>query len=341
VRTPSARAAAAGGIRLAPRKGARLNQQAIVSAIFAALFIGLSLLVPGFLDLENLLALVHSVAILGMVGLAMALVVIGRGIDVSLIASLALPPGILLQMVNDGHSVGAALAVAVAVALIFGLANGWLVAFAEVPPLFATLATALFLAGFGQVFFFQVDIVQWNAKLGGLEWLGRGSVLGLPKPVVMFAVTALLASLLLRRTRIGAFIHALGDNPSAARVTGIPTRPLIVLKYLLSASIGAFAGIVLAASLGSMPTRIYNSTMVYDVILVVVLGGISLSGGRGGVSNVVIGTLLIGTILNGMTILDLSYPTQNFIKGVILLSAVILDSILNPRNEETAQQSDI
>ena len=77
------------------------------------------------------------------------------------------------------------------------------------------------------------------------------------------------------------------------------------------------------------------------MVLVVVLGGIGLSGGRGGVSNVVIGTLLIGTLLNGMTILDVSYSAQNFIKGVILLSAVILDSVLNPRNEETAQQGDI
>jgi ribose transport system permease protein len=98
---------------------------------------------------------------------------------------------------------------------------------------------------------------------------------------------------------------------------------------------------VLAASLGSMPTRIFNSTMVYDVILVVVLGGIGLAGGRGGVSNVVIGTLLIGTLLNGMTILDFSYSTQNFVKGLILLSAVIMDSLMNPRNEETAQQGDI
>jgi ribose transport system permease protein len=91
----------------------------------------------------------------------------------------------------------------------------------------------------------------------------------------------------------------------------------------------------------SMPTRIYNSTMIYDVILVVVLGGIGLSGGRGGVVNVVIGTLLIGTLLNGMTILDVSYSAQNLIKGVVLLAAILIDSFVNPRNEETAQQGDI
>ena len=101
------------------------------------------------------------------------------------------------------------------------------------------------------------------------------------------------------------------------------------------------AGLVMAASVNSMPTRIYNSTMIYDVILVVVLGGIGLSGGRGGVGNVVIGTLLIGTLLNGMTILDVSYSAQNMIKGVVLLAAILIDSFVNPRNEETAQQGDI
>ena len=94
-----------------------------------------------------------------------------------------------------------------------------------------------------------------------------------------------------------------------------PTRPIIVLQYVLAALIGCFAGLVLAASVNSMPTRIFNSTLIYDVILVVVLGGIGLSGGRGGVLNVIIGTLLIGTMLNGMTIMDIPYAGQNLDQG--------------------------
>ena len=160
-------------------------------------------------------------------------------------------------------------------------------------------------------------------------------------PVVMFGAAAAVMTLFLRRTRAGAFIYAIGDNPFGARATGLPTRPIIVLEYVLAALIGVFAGLVMAASVNSMPTRIYNSTMIYDVVLVVVLGGIGLSGGRGGVLNVVIGTLLIGTMLNGMTIMDISYSVQNIIKGVVLLAAILADSLVNPRNEETAQQGDI
>jgi ribose transport system permease protein len=318
-----------------------ITQQTIVFTIFVLMFAGFSLFLPGFLTTGNLLGLLQNVAILGILGLAMAIIVIGRGIDISMVAVLAVPAGLVLQLVQDGHSVPMAFVAALALALAFGLVNGWLIAYAEVPSLFTTLASGLFLAGLGQVAFFRLDIVQWSPQLDKLSWVGRGTLLGVPMPVIMFAGVAVLVSFFLRRTRLGTYVYAVGDNPFGARVTGIPTRPVIVLQYVLAALIGTFAGMVMAASVNSMPTRIYNSTLIYDVILVVVLGGIGLSGGRGGVVNVVIGTLLIGTLLNGMTILDVSYSAQNLIKGVILLIAILIDSFVNPRNEETAQQGDI
>jgi len=319
----------------------RISQQGIVFGIFAVLFLTFAIFLPGFATTQNMFTLLQNVAVLGILGLAMALVVIGRGIDISLIAALAVPPGLVLQMVQDGSSLPTALAAALALSLVFGAVNGWLIAYAEVPSLFTTLASGLFLAGLGQAALFKLDVVQWSAGMDGFERLGQGRLLGIPMPIIVFAIACVVVAFLLRQTRFGAYIYALGDNPYGARVTGIPTRPLIVLQYVLAALIGCFAGLVMAASVNSMPTRIFNSTMIYDVILVVVLGGIGLSGGRGGVLNVVIGTLLIGTMLNGMTIMDVSYSGQNLVKGVVLLVAVITDSFLNPRNEETAQQGDI
>jgi ribose transport system permease protein len=319
----------------------RLNQQEIVFAVFAALFLVFSILLKGFLTADNMLTLLQNVAVLGILGLAMAIVVIGRGIDLSLIATLAVPAGLVLQMVQNGHSLPASLLAASLLSVAIGLVNGWLIAYAEVPPLFATLASGLFVAGLGQAALFQLDVVQWSDGMAGFERLGQGSILGIPTSIVMFAIACVVVFILLRFTRWGAYIYAVGDNPFAARVTGIPSRPIIVLQYVLAALIGCFAGLVMAASVNSMPTRIFNSTLIYDVILVVVLGGIGLSGGRGGVVNVIIGTLLIGTMLNGMTILDVPYAGQNLIKGIVLLIAVITDTFLNPRNEETAQQGDI
>lgn len=319
----------------------RVGQQGIVLGIFAVMFAAFIVFLPGFFTTANMLTLLQNVSVLGILGLAMAIVVIGRGIDISLIAVLAVPPGLVLQMVQDGSSLPVALSAALLLAVAFGAFNGWLIAYAEVPALFTTLASGLFLAGFGQASLFKLDVVQWSPGMQGFEWLGQGRLLGVPLPIILFGLACLFVAFLLRSTRPGAYIYAVGDNPNTARVTGIPTRPIIVLQYVLAALIGCFAGLVMASSVNSMPTRIFNSTMIYDVILVVVLGGIGLSGGRGGVLNVVIGTLLIGTMLNGMTIMDVSYSGQNLVKGVVLLIAVIADSFLNPRNEETAQQGDI
>jgi ribose transport system permease protein len=319
----------------------RFSQQVIVFVLFVVLFVGFSLFLPGFFKTNNLLSLLQNVAILGILGLAMSIVVIGRGVDLSLVASLSVPPGLILQMVQHGHSVPVAFAAGVALAVVFGLVNGWLIAYADVPSLFITLASGLFLAGLGQVAFFQIDVVQWAPALDSVAFLGRGAFLGIPTPVIMFGLASIAVALFLKTTRLGAYIYAMGDNPNAARVGGLPVRPLILLQYLLAALIGAFAGLVLAASINSMPTRIFNSTWIYDVILVVVLGGIGLSGGRGGVLNTIVGTLLIGTMLNAMTILNLSYSAQNLVKGLVLLVAILTDSFINPRNEETAQQGDI
>lgn len=322
-------------------KKIHISQQSIVFVLFVLMFAGFALLLPGFAQVDNLLTLLQNVAILGILGLGMSVVVIGRGIDISMIAALAVPSGLLLQLMQNGMGLASACALAVGLSLVFGLVNGWLIAYAEVPSLFTTLASGLFLAGLGQAFFFQLEVVQWPASMDAIAWMGRGTFAGLPMPVVMFAVAAAALSLFLKRMRAGTFIYAIGDNPFGAKATGLPTRPIIVLQYVMAALIGVFAGIVMAASVNSMPTRIFNSTMIYDVVLVVVLGGIGLSGGRGGVLNVIIGTLLIGTMLNGMTILDMSYSVQNIVKGIVLLVAILVDSAFNPRNEETAQQGDI
>jgi ribose transport system permease protein len=130
--------------------GQRIGQHTIVFAAFVLLFAGFSLFLPGFFSADNMLTLLQNVAVLGILGLGMAVVVIGRGIDISMIAALAVPPGLVLQMVQNGHSPVEAGLAGLALALVFGLVNGWLVAYAEVPSLFTTLASGLFSRGSGR-----------------------------------------------------------------------------------------------------------------------------------------------------------------------------------------------
>lgn len=319
----------------------KVDQQVIVALLFVFIFIVFSLSLPGFLQVGNLLVLMRSVAVLGILGLGMAIVVIGKGIDLSMIATLAVSSAIVLALAENGYPAEVAFLIGLGFAILIGMVNGALVAYAEVPALFTTLAVGIGVAGIGQSGLFEYDIISWPKGLDGFVWIGRGAFYGFPYSVIAFVVVALMVHVFLRKTRLGLFIYAIGDNLEAARNSGIYVRPVIILQYVLAAVIALVAGLVLSASAGSMDTRIFNLTLIYDVILVVVLGGIGLSGGRGGVGNVIIGTLLIGLIVNGMTILNVSFVGQNLIRGIVLLAALLLDSLLNPRNEETAKQGDI
>ena len=317
-----------------------LSQEQIVLGVTALLAAAFAFALPGFGTLDNLLTLTRSVAILGMLGVAMSVVVIGRGLDLSLVASMAVGAAVALQLLQQGWATAPALGVALLLAVAIGLINGFIIAFVEVPALFTTLATGFLVFGLGRVFLLDGVISYLPPQASGLAFIGQGRVLGVPMPIVAFALVALLVHLLMSRTAFGRFIYAHGDNPEAARLTGIAVRPLTMVEYALCSTIGLVAGLVMAASTASMNTQVINSTLIFDVILVVVLGGVSLVGGRGSVLSVLAGTALIGTLLNGMTILNLDNNVQNIVKGAVLLAAILLDNRLHPRDEETARQGD-
>ena len=174
-----------------------------------------------------------------------------------------------------------------------------------------------------------------------LETLGGVRIFDIPAEVFIFGGACFIAYLFLRYTKWGRYVYFMGDNLMAARNIGIPVRPMNMLRYVISAVIAFAAGLLTASSLHSMNTRVVNSTLLYDIILVVVIGGIGLSGGKGGMRNVIGGAILIGIMLNAMTIIDIPNIYQNLIKSTVLLIAIIVDSILNPRDEQTAQQGDI
>jgi ribose transport system permease protein len=318
-----------------------VNQERIVLIIAIALFAFFSIGLNGFLSPANIWSLIQNVSILGILGVGMAIAIIGRGIDLSMVATMALSVAWLLGMMNSGMPIGVAVLWALGFAVLVGLVNGLLIAYVEIPAIFATLAMGILVYGFGKTWLVNVDVAYLPAGDSWFYKIGSGQILGVPTPVILFAAVSFFAFLFLRYLTPGRFIYGMGDNPLAARITGIPVRPMIVLQYVLNAIIAFIAGLVTATAVSSMNTRVALSTLVYDVILVVVLGGIGLSGGKGGIRNVIVGTLLIGILLNGMTIMNLTYTMQNILKSVILLAAIIIDTILNPRDEQTAQHGDI
>ena len=257
-----------------------------------------------------------------------------------MVAVMAMSVALYLQLLNGGQSEGIALALALGFVLAIGLLNGFLVAYADVPAIFVTLASGSFVFGYVRSQLIDTDAVtvpagHWLLGLGGLR------IAEVPIEVYIFAVLSVVVFLFLRFTKWGRYIFFAGDNPAAARNTGIPVRPMLVLRYVLSALTAFAAGLLTAASLQSINTRVVNSNLLYDIVLVAVIGGIGLSGGKGGVRNVLVGAALIGIMLNAMTILDIPLIYQNLIKSTILLFAIIVDGLINPRDEQTAQQGDI
>ncbi len=317
----------------------QVGQEQIVLGLTIFLWMVFAVALPGFLTTGNILNLVNSMSILGILGLGMGLIVISRGIDLSEVAIMAGPWSVMLFANQNGFPPFWTAVAALAIALAVGTVNGVLVAFVEAPGLFVTLASTFVIYG-AAYWIATVYVVFVPSGETGLLFAGGGTLLGIPMPIVVFAAAALVMHLFLSQTSVGRFIYAQGDNAEAARLSGIALRPLIVLEYVLVALLAWLAGLVWIGQTGAMQMTVVQGTKIFDVILVVVLGGISLVGGRGSVFSVVVGCLLIGTLLNALTIMNVNSEVQNIIRGVVLLAAIILDNWLHPRDEETARQGD-
>ena len=323
------------------------NQELIILIVTIVIFAGFSVFLDKFFSTGNLLTLMRSVSILGILSIAMAVVVISKGIDLSLIATLAV--GTALASVLSSGDVLPLIDLPFIYAVLIGLIftsilcaiTGILVAYWDMASVFVTLAMAGVIYGLGRTLFIGDELNYLPEDALWLEYLGRGQLFGVPMPIICFLSLALLMHLLLTKTTFGKFVYSIGDSGLAARTAGVPVRPILVMIFIIAGLVAYFAGLLTAGAISSINTRMVSGSMIYDVLLVVVVGGIGLSGGKGGMHNVILGTLLIGTLLNGMVIMDISFIVKNLIKGIILLLAIMTDTILNPRDEQTTQQGDI
>ena len=319
----------------------RIDQELIVLVLSILLFTGFALGLNGFFTSGNLMNLVRNVSVLGILGVGMAIVVIGRGIDLSMVSNMAISIAWATKLLSEGASIPIAMGYGIGFALFMSALTGFLIAYVEVPALFATLSAGIFIYGFGHYVLIGSDLVSLPSGTDPIRFIGSGVFLGIPVIALFFILISVTAHIFLSKTKVGRFIYSIGDNYLASRITGIPARPIIVIQYLISGAISFVAGLVSVGAVTSIDTRVATSTMIYDVILVAVLGGIGLSGGKGRIWNVVIGTMLVGTLFNGLTIMNMPYTGQNIVKASILLVAIVIDALVNPRDEQTAKQGDI
>ena len=297
---------------------------------------------PRFLTPLNLFNVMRQVSIVGLLAVGMTFVILTAGIDLSVGSLLALC-GLAAAAVAKGgfqerFSVGAGAEaagygweLAVLVAIAVGLAGGFLQGLAitrlKVPPFVVTLGgmsafrgAALLFAGGGPISGFTPDYTWW----------GQGRIGPVPVPVIIFVAFAILAHIVLRYTRYGRQVYAVGGNPEAARLSGLNVRRVTLSVYVIMGFFAGLGAFVLSARLNSAEA-VAGTGVELTVIASVVIGGTSLFGGAGSIFGTVIGTLLIGVLLNGLVLMNISSYIQQIIIGVIIVLAVAFDTFAKSR----------
>ncbi|MFA7461136.1 MAG: ribose ABC transporter permease [Trueperaceae bacterium] len=282
-----------------------------------------------FLTTSNIINVLRQISVNAIIAFGMTVVIIGAGIDLSVGSLLALVGVIAAILVTTtGIPVWLVLILAVAIGTALGAINGAFVGYAGVAPFIVTLA--------GLTIFRGATLVATDGRpVSGLPpvftTIGYGTFLGVPLPIWIMLGVLLLTYVLLRHTALGRAVYAVGGNPEAARLSGIPVRKVLTFTYAFSGFAVAIAAIVLTGRLNSaQPTA--GAAFELDAIAAVVVGGTSLAGGRGGVWGTLVGALIIGVINNGMNLMNVSSFYQQIVKGGVILAALLIDRALSRRS---------
>ena len=304
------------------------QQKALLQKLgpFIALLVvtaGLAVMSPDFLTVANLLNVMRQVSINALIAFGMTLVILLGGIDLSVGSILALSSVFTATLISRGTDPVVATLVGIASGAVMGAANGLVIAKGKVAPFIATLGTMTILRGLALVVSNGSPVTGINSDF--FTMLGGGYVADLiPIPVIWMALMFAVIWFVLKKTVFGRHVYAVGGNEEASRLSGVSVDGVKIWVYTLSGAMSAMAGIILTSRLNSaQPTA--GAGYELDAIAAVVLGGTSLTGGRGWIFGTLVGALLIGVLNNGLNLLGVSSFYQQVIKGMVILLAVLID----------------
>ena len=307
----------------------------LIAVMLACVY--LSLATDSFATGKNLYNITRNVTFVAIIALGMTLVIITGGIDLSVGSVLCLCSMVVAITMNAGYSIEVGIAASLATAIVVGLFNGILIAYLGFPPFVVTLGMLSIARSLAMVASNNTVVFQFGPDHDKLLALGGGSVdfgvVSIANPVIYMVVLALLTGFVLRWTRFGRHVFAIGGNEHAATLTGVPVRPLKVAVYVISALSAGIAGIVQTGWLGAVTTNI-GAGMELQVIAAAVIGGANLAGGVGTAFGALVGAALIEIIRNSLGLLGINAFWQGtFIGGAIVL-AVLFDRIRNLRQSD-------
>jgi ribose/xylose/arabinose/galactoside ABC-type transport system permease subunit len=278
-----------------------------------------------FLTRDNLLTLLRQVSFNAIMAAGVSVVIITAGIDLSIGSVWAFSSVVMAHLCVNAHwSWQQAAIVGLGVGLLCGLVNGVGVTLLRLPPFVATLGMMSIARGLAEV---MTGGFQISGLPNAFQFWGQGDFLDVPVPVWVAAAVIVITWALLRFTRIGRHLYAVGGNEAAAHLSGVPVRRVKLFAYAYCGLLASLAGLLATARLGSVrPSDALGYEL--DAIAASVIGGISLMGGQGSVLGTAIGATLIGVLRNGMVLLDVSAFWQKVVIGVVILIAVALDYLV-------------
>jgi ribose transport system permease protein len=290
------------------------------TVFLAALVVLLALASPHFLTTDNMVIVLRQAALQFLMAAGLTLVVLTGGIDLSVGAVLGLSACLGAALIAKG-SVLLGIAAALAAGLACGLVNGALVAYVGIPAFIATYGMLWVAHGLGYVFM-KGEVI--HGLPAAFRTLGAGFFGAIPVPVLVGGALLLFLHVLLHLTRFGRALYAIGGNPVAARLTGMPVKRYLVMVYALSGVLAAFAGLVVIARVNAADSGT-GEELLLTAIAAVCLGGTSLFGGVGGIAGTAIGSLILALVVNGMNMLSIATFWQAFAMGAIVILAVLAD----------------
>ncbi len=300
-----------------------INQINIYRSVLILLVICVfaTILSPSFLSVTNLFNVFKQITVAGIVGCGMTFVILTGGIDLSVGSILGLSGVLASGVLASTGNTAAAVAVSLTVGIACGAVNGFFVSVCGIPPFISTLGMMTLLRGVILVYTKGSPI---PIKSDAYKFFGKGSIAGIPVPVIILIIVFLLAHYILTQTSYGRSVYAVGGNREAARLSGIRVKTSEFLVYTLNGLMCGMAGLILTARLGSAQST-SGTGIEMDAIAAVILGGTSLSGGVGFVLPTVVGAMIMGIIDNILTLMNVNPHATNIVKGAVILIAVLVD----------------
>lgn len=294
------------------------------SYIFALLILILFAIIfsDHFLEVNNLMNVARRISTIGLIALGMTFVIVGGGIDLSVGAVLAMVGGVIISLFNFGVPLYLSILGGVVTGAIIGFINGYIISKFKLASFIVTLATMAIARSL------IVYLADGSSIIGPMTTkftrIGNGNIGVVPIPAIIFGLVAVIAHIILSKTKFGRFVYAIGDNEKAAKFSGIKVEKIRILTFVIVGVCVALGATIESSRLASISSSSSGNLYELDAIASVIIGGASLSGGQGKILGTIIGVIILGVISNIMNLVNISPYLSGTVKGMIILAAVMI-----------------